>query len=640
MQLVVPVVAYGTATLGRPGPGRRAVRPGAGRRRPLLRGVLGGGRGRHPAGRDPGGRRPGRGAPRQRPDGRQGPDPLLPAVPGRRRPLVLPGLRHAPLLPAAARGHRPARPGRRSPPARSTVGPRRPRRPGVRRAASSRSAFATRPRAAWLDGAAGGRHPRPAGADPRGVPRQPAGRGQPPARPSVEHPELGPRRDDGRAPGDGGGARRGPPAAPRCWASTPPRCGPRWRGGALAGPAGATGGHRRPARRDPGHRPGRLHRRAGRQPPPGHAGQRRRQGRAAQRRPLPRLRADVRRLEPGQALGRPRPASRPADQERLYRLVEGVRRGGGELPPRAWRPGWAATTPRCGRSTPTSSRCRRAATATTRRWRRCPPSTRCCRRSGGIMAAQGGVASPDDEGEPVFITVAVHDVITPADQRVRAGQRPLRPAPDRPGPAGADLAGADGDGRAGGRAHPLRRVPAAAPRRLRLPRPGRRPGLRGRGRTASWWFVEGEPAHADRADRAHQRTDRRRQRPLRDRAPSRSSATITQFGQLVVGAGPPPGRGPLLDEHRAEVLAERDRSARSPGDRLTSSRTGSPPLVGAEPLLEARRRSWPASTGSATSSAARQPAAAPPRSSVAEGGVEVPQVRARPPEPARRRAGS
>jgi crotonobetainyl-CoA:carnitine CoA-transferase CaiB-like acyl-CoA transferase len=27
-------------------------------------------------------------------------------------------------------------------------------------------------------------------------------------------------------------------------------------------------------------------------------------------------------------------------------------------------------------------------------------------------------------------------------------------------------------------------------------------------------------------------------------------------GQLVVGAGPPPSRGPLLDEHRAEVLAE------------------------------------------------------------------------------------
>ena len=31
---------------------------------------------------------------------------------------------------------------------------------------------------------------------------------------------------------------------------------------------------------------------------------------------------------------------------------------------------------------------------------------------------------------------------------------------------------------------------------------------------------------------------------------------ITQFGQLVVGAGPPPRRGPLLDEHRGEILGE------------------------------------------------------------------------------------
>jgi hypothetical protein len=34
---------------------------------------------------------------------------------------------------------------------------------------------------------------------------------------------------------------------------------------------------------------------------------------------------------------------------------------------------------------------------------------------------------------------------------------------------------------------------------------------------------------------------------------------ITAPGQLVVGAGPPPGRGPVLDEHRDEILAELER---------------------------------------------------------------------------------
>ena len=40
--------------------------------------------------------------------------------------------------------------------------------------------------------------------------------------------------------------------------------------------------------------------------------------------------------------------------------------------------------------------------------------------------------------------------------------------------------------------------------------------------------------------------------------------TITQYGQLVGGAGPPPVRGPLLDEHRADVLAELERPSGGP----------------------------------------------------------------------------
>jgi crotonobetainyl-CoA:carnitine CoA-transferase CaiB-like acyl-CoA transferase len=31
---------------------------------------------------------------------------------------------------------------------------------------------------------------------------------------------------------------------------------------------------------------------------------------------------------------------------------------------------------------------------------------------------------------------------------------------------------------------------------------------------------------------------------------------LVVFGQLIGGAGQPPGRAPLLDEHRAEILAE------------------------------------------------------------------------------------
>ena len=77
------------------------------------------------------------------------------------------------------------------------------------------------------------------------------------------------------------------------------------------------------------------------------------------------------------------------------------------------------------------------------------------------MAAQGGIASPGDEGEPVFITVAVHDVITPLVSafglvsglydRLRTG----RGQRVRTSLAQTSMAAQAG-------AHPLPRVPAAA----------------------------------------------------------------------------------------------------------------------------------------------------------------------------------
>ena len=103
------------------------------------------------------------------------------------------------------------------------------------------------------------------------------------------------------------------------------------------------------------------------------------------------------------------------------------------------------------------------------------------------------------------MTVAVHDVITPLDQRVRAGHRALPPAADRAGPAGAAP-------RWRRPRWPPRRpstpaTPVAAPAAGRLRHPGRRrrPGLRGRAGGRGRLVVRrGRPADADRADRADQ----------------------------------------------------------------------------------------------------------------------------------------
>ena len=205
-------------------------------------------------------------------------------------------------------------------------------------------AFATRPRAEWL-----------AALGEADIPAQPVQTREEYVASDLaaanrlvielDHPDLGPLAMMGvplvmeAAPGR---VRR---AAPRLGEHTDEvraelaDAGPerRRRAPAPFGPAHPAGAPAAAARRAPGHRPGRVHRRPGRHPPPGHAGGRRRQGRAAHRRPVPLVRADVRRLEPGQALDRPRPG-RPGRPPGPLPAGGGVRRGGGELPPRRGRP--------------------------------------------------------------------------------------------------------------------------------------------------------------------------------------------------------------------------------------------------------------------------------------------------------------
>ena len=74
--------------------------------------------------------------------------------------------------------------------ARSAVGPRRPRRPGVHRAAPGGRVRHPSPRGV-AGRAAGGRHPRPAGADPPGVPAPATWLAANHLDTSVEHPSWG-----------------------------------------------------------------------------------------------------------------------------------------------------------------------------------------------------------------------------------------------------------------------------------------------------------------------------------------------------------------------------------------------------------------------------------------------------------------
>jgi hypothetical protein len=171
---------------------------------------------------------------------------------------------------------------------------------------------------------------------------------------------------------------------------------------------------------------------------------------------------------------------------------------------------------------------------------------------GGIMAAQGGVTSPDDGAEPVFVTVAVHDVLTPLvsafglvsglydrlrtgrGQRVRTSLAQTSMAAQAAehtryeGSPPPLLGGFDYLGRGDGQGCV-------------------------EGEDGGWWFVEGDlRTPIVRTGLINEQVAAENGLCVTEHHPQ--FGEITQFGQLVVGAGPPPCRGPLLDEHRAEVL--------------------------------------------------------------------------------------
>ncbi|MEA3215984.1 MAG: hypothetical protein QOJ19_2140 [Acidimicrobiia bacterium] len=171
---------------------------------------------------------------------------------------------------------------------------------------------------------------------------------------------------------------------------------------------------------------------------------------------------------------------------------------------------------------------------------------------GGIMAAQGG------DGEPVFVTVAVHDVITPLISafglvaglyhRLRTGQ-PQRVRTSLARSAMAAQA-----------AEHTRYAGAPEPLQGGFDFPGPGDGhCWVEGDDGQLWFVDGpHRAPIERYGLINSPLARDNGLCVTQQHPEHG--TITQFGQLVVGAGPPPFRGPALDEHRDEVLAQLDRS--------------------------------------------------------------------------------
>jgi len=241
-----------------------------------------------------------------------------------------------------------------------------------------------------------------------------------------------------------------------------------------------------------------------------------------------------------------------ADQQRLYRLVEGV-----DVVVENFRPG-VATRLGCDDGAlravnPDLVTLSSSGYGDDASMASVPAFDPLLQALGGIMAAQGGLSDPDDDGEPVFITVAVHDVITPLisafglvsglydrlrtgrGQRVRTSLAQTAMAAQAAehtrytGSASPPLGGFDHLGAGGGQGCVEDRD--------------------------GWWFVEGElRTPIVRTGLINQQVAADNGLCVTEHHPL--FGEITQFGQLVVGAGPPPCRGPLLDEHRAEILGE------------------------------------------------------------------------------------
>ena len=376
----------------RPGPGRRAVRPRAGRRGPLLRGVLGGRRGRHPAGRDPG-----RSAPRSRSDpasppmGGKGRIPcyrLFQAGDGRwfflacgtprffQRLLEVigrPDLVGDPRLPDPPWGLV-------DPDALAFIVP------------ILEDAFATRSREAWLAALRAGRHPRPAGADPPGVPAPATSPAANHLEASVEHPELGLVEMMGvplvmeAAPGE---VRRRCAALGEHTAEVRAELAPPARG--RAQPARPPATERRPSPdRAPSTWPASSPARSSAATWPCWAATSSRSSRPAATRSGP-----SGRCSPAWNQGKRSVAldlaSRPADQQRPLPPRRGRRTWWWRTSAPGWPPGWAATTPRCARVNPDLVTLSSSGYGDDESMAPVPAFDPLLQALGGIMAAQGGV---------------------------------------------------------------------------------------------------------------------------------------------------------------------------------------------------------------------------------------------------------
>jgi crotonobetainyl-CoA:carnitine CoA-transferase CaiB-like acyl-CoA transferase len=180
---------------------------------------------------------------------------------------------------------------------------------------------------------------------------------------------------------------------------------------------------------------------------------------------------------------------------------------------------------------------------------------------GGLMYAQGGLgadgsglAGPSvDGGEPVFLTVAIHDVVTPIIgafglvtglyHRARTGEAQRA----RTSLAQATVV-----------------VQAAEFTRIAGAAPTLAGGFDFRGPSEErccvegedgWWFQDG-PHRAPIVRTGLVNEAIAADNDLLVTHDHPTFGALTSFGQLVVGAGPPPGRAPLLDEHRDEIIAE------------------------------------------------------------------------------------
>ncbi|MPY95309.1 MAG: hypothetical protein GEV08_20325, partial [Acidimicrobiia bacterium] len=173
---------------------------------------------------------------------------------------------------------------------------------------------------------------------------------------------------------------------------------------------------------------------------------------------------------------------------------------------------------------------------------------------GGMMAAQGGVSEAHPDAEPVFLTVAVHDFVTPLisafgvvaaiyhRERTGEGQRV------RTSLARSTMAAQAAEfTRFAGR-------PAPQLGGWDFPGPSPEHGCV-QGEDGGWSFVQGgQRVPIERNGLVNAAVVEANGLLVTHDHPE--FGTIVAPGQLVVGAGPHPARGPLLDEHRDEILAE------------------------------------------------------------------------------------